>query len=121
MKIDVTSNGVQLFQRNKPPKYSVYSPQYIDSVKQRIVPVLGSIKKIKSAYTIWPFMDEPFHADTTSFDYSKYTGNAFKKMYGYEMPVNYAAAKKDPKKHLDFVNFQSSTFPRGLEADIQGS
>lgn len=110
MKIDVTSNGVQLFQRNQPPKYSVYSPRYIDSVKQRITPVLGNIKKIKSAYTIWPFMDEPFHADTTSFDYSRYAADAFKKIYGYEMPASYAAAKKDPKKHLDFVNFQSSTF-----------
>jgi hypothetical protein len=111
MKIDVTSNGVQLFKRNQPPKYNVYSPHYIDSVKKRIVPVLGNVKEVKSAYTIWPFMDEPFHADTTSFDYSRDVANAFRKIYNYDMPSSYAAAKKDPKKHLDFVNFQSSTFP----------
>ena len=111
MEIDITSNGVQLFKRNEPPKYSVYSPQYIDSVKQRIVPVLGSIKKVKSVHTIWPYMDEPFHADTTSFDYSIHAKNEFKKQYGYAMPANYASAKRDPKKHLEFVNFQSLTFP----------
>lgn len=45
MKIDFTSNGVQLFKRNDPPKYCVYSPEYLDSVRTRIEPVLGSVKK----------------------------------------------------------------------------
>lgn len=45
MKIDFTSNGVQLFKRNDPPKYCVYSPEYLDSVRTRIEPVLGNVKK----------------------------------------------------------------------------
>ncbi|MEJ7691983.1 beta-galactosidase trimerization domain-containing protein [Daejeonella sp.] len=111
MKIDLTSNGVQLFKRNIPPRYSVYSPEYIDSVKQMIEPVLGNIKKIKSPHSIFPFMDEPFHADTTSFDYSLQAKNEFQNQYGYSMPLSYLAAKRDPAKYLDFINFQSLTFP----------
>ncbi len=110
MKIDYTSNGVQLFKRNDPPLYSVYSTQYIDSVKKRIEPVLGNIRKIERPNTIFPFMDEPFHADTTAFDYSLPTSNEFKKQYGYAMPTSYGAVKKDFRKHLDFINFQSNTF-----------
>jgi len=110
MKIDCTSNGVQLFKRNDPPSHSVYSPEYIEEVKKSIEPVLGNIKKLENPHTIFPFMDEPFHADTTAFDYSSATKNEFKKQYGYAMPANYAVAKKDPKKYLDFINFQSSTF-----------
>ncbi len=111
MKIDLTSNGVQLFKRNDPPKHSVYSPRYLDSVKKMVGPVLGNIKKIKSPHYIWPFMDEPFHADTTSFDYSLLARDEFKNQYGYAMPGSYFAAKRDPKKYLDFINFQSMTFP----------
>jgi hypothetical protein len=110
MKIDWTSNGVQLFKRNDPPVYSVYSPEYMTEVKKQIEPVLGSVKKLSSPNTIFPFMDEPFHADTTAFDYRAVTAGEFKKQYGYAMPMSYAAAKKDPKKYLDFINFQSSTF-----------
>lgn len=110
MKIDWTSNGVQLFKRNDPPPYSVYSPEYVAEVKKQIVPVLGHVKKLVQPHTIFPFMDEPFHADTTAFDYRSITADAFQKQYGYAMPLSYAAAKKNPKHYLDFVNFQSSTF-----------
>lgn len=110
MKIDWTSNGVQLFKRNDPPAHSVYSPEYEAEMKSRIQPVLGSVKKLRSPSTIFPFMDEPFHADTTAFDYSPYAAGEFRKQYGYVMPASYAAAGKDPKKHLDFVNFQANTF-----------
>lgn len=110
MKIDYTSNGVQLFKRNDPPVHSVYSPQYMEEVRKRIEPVLGKVKTIENPYTMFPFMDEPFHADTTAFDYSASTSGEFKKRYGYAMPKNYAAARKDPRKHLDFVNFQSTMF-----------
>jgi hypothetical protein len=110
MKIDWTSNGVQLFKRNDPPVHSVYSPEYIAEVKKHIVPVLGGIKKLEHPNTIFPFMDEPFHADTTAFDYSLPTAGEFKKEYGYTMPASYAAAMSDPRKHLDFVNFQANTF-----------
>jgi len=110
MKIDWTSNGVQLFKRNDPPLYSVYTPEYMAEVKKRIDTVLGSVKKLANPNTIFPYMDEPFHADTTAFDYRLPTANEFKKQYGYAMPMSYAAARKNPKKHLDFINFQSSTF-----------
>ena len=110
MKIDFTSNGVQLFKRNDPPKYCVYSPEYLDSVRTRIEPVLGSVKKVSNPFTIFPFMDEPFHADTTSFDFREPVKRAFKKQYGYAMPTSYSVAKREPRKHLDFINFQSSTF-----------
>lgn len=110
MGIDFTSNGVQLFRRNDPPFCSIYEPEYIDSVRKRIEPVLGSVKRLEKPYSIYPFMDEPFHADTTAFDYSAATAKEYQKRYGYPMPKNYQMAKSDPKKHLDFVNFQSSTF-----------
>ena len=110
MKIDCTSNGVQLFERNNPPSLNIYSSEYIDEVKKRIEPVLGNIKKLENPYTTFPYMDEPFHADTTAFNYSQATKNEFKKQFGYAMPVNYSLARKDPKKYLDFVNFQSNTF-----------
>lgn len=110
MKIDWTTNGVQLFKRNAPPVHSVYSPEYIADVKKRIGPVLGDVKKLEHPNTIFPFMDEPFHADTTAFDYSAPTAVAFKKQYGYAMPASYSAAKSDPRKHLDFINFQANTF-----------
>jgi len=110
MKVDWTSNGVQLFKRNDPPPYSVYSPEYMNAVRKQIEPVLGSIKKLSNPNTMFPYMDEPFHADTTAFDYRKETADAFKMQYGYTMPASYAEAKKDPKKHLDFINFQSNTF-----------
>ena len=110
MKIDCTSNGVQLFQRNDPPKQDIYSSEYIGEVRKRIEPVLGNIKNLANPNTAFAYMDEPFHADTTAFNYSTSAKKEFKKQYNYEMPANYAAAKRDPKKHLDFVNFQSSTF-----------
>ncbi len=110
MKIDWTANGIQLFKRNDPPPFSVYSPEYMNEVKKKIEPVLGNVKKIANPNTIFPFMDEPFHADTTAFDYRLPTANEFAKQYGYAMPVSYSAAKKDPKKYLDFINFQSSSF-----------
>lgn len=110
MKIDWTSNGVQLFKRNDPPQYSVYSSEYLAAVKKQVEPVLGNVKKLDHPNTIFPFMDEPFHADTTAFDYRANTAAEFQKQFGYAMPLSYAAAKKDPKKHLDFINFQSGTF-----------
>src|SRR5690242_19628930 len=102
MKIDWTSNGVQHFKRNDPPQFSVYSPEYGAAVKKEIEPVLGNVKKLAHPNTIFPFMDEPFHADTTSFDYRPVTAAEFQKQFGYSMPLSYAAAKKDPKKYLDF-------------------
>ncbi len=110
MKIDYTSNGVQLFRRNAPPKYCVYTREYLDSVRTRIEPVLGRVKRIAQPHTIFPFMDEPFHADTTSFDYRSPVRRAFRAQYGYEMPHSYADARRDPLRHLNFMNFQSSVF-----------
>ena len=54
MKIDFTSNGVQLFKRNDPPKYCVYSQEYLDSVRTRIEPVLGNVKKVSNPFTKFP-------------------------------------------------------------------
>lgn len=122
MKIDYTSNGVQLFKRDAPPKYCVYTPEYLDSVRMRIEPVLGAVKRIASPHTIFPFMDEPFHADTTAFDFRGPVRRAFRAAYGYRMPLSYAAARRDPRKHLDFVNFQSSLFAeawRGIYREIK--
>lgn len=110
MKIDYTTNGVQLFKRNLPPEWSVYSPEYLKAVKERIEPVLGKVKELKSPHTIFPFMDEPFHADTTSFDYREDVAQHFFDQYGYTMPASYAQACQDAAKHLDFINFQSSLF-----------
>ena len=55
-------------------------------------------------------MDEPFHADTMSFDLREPARKAFEESYGYPMPESFTEARKDPRKYLDFINFQSSTF-----------
>ena len=107
MQIDYTTNGVQLFKRNEPSPICIYSPEYLQAVKNQINPVLGNVKKISNAATIFAYGDEPFHTDTTAYDYRKPVAEAFQKQFGYSMPTSYAAAKRDPKKHLDFMNFQS--------------
>ncbi len=110
MKVDYTTNGVQLFKRHDPPTPSVYSPDYMKKVRERIGPVLGNSRKIENLCTLYPFMDEPFHDDTTSFAYDKYSADQFRKKYGYAMPRSYAEAQADPRKHLDLVNFQTYLF-----------
>ena len=113
MKIDYTSNGVQMFQRKDPPEYCIYTPEYIENVRKKIEPVLGQVKKLSNPSTIFPFMDEPFHSDTTAFDYRDPVRHEFYKRYGYDMPRTYAEAKKDALKHLNFVNFQAAIFTDG--------
>ena len=110
MQIDYTTHGVQIFKRNEPADLCVYSPEYMDSVRTLIEPVLGGVKKLTAPHSLFPYIDEPFHADTTMFDYREPVRKAFQKKYGYRMPLSCAEAKRDPKKHLDFINFQSSIY-----------
>lgn len=110
MMLDCLTGGVELFHRNFPPEHSVFSPEYQEAMRAQIEPVLGGVRHVERPYSIFPFMDEPFHADTTSFDLSEAARQAFQKEYGYTMPGTFSEARKDPRKYMDFINFQSSTF-----------
>ena len=110
MKIDYRSHGVELFHRDFPPENCVFTRQYLDSMRTRIEPQLGNVRKFSNPYSIIPFMDEPFHRDTTSFDFSEAAQKVFKEKYGYPMPASFDEARKDPLLYMDFINFQSSTF-----------
>jgi len=110
MKLDCLTAGVELFHRQYPPKYSVFTPEYIDTVRTYMEQTLGPVRQVSSPYSVFPYMDEPFHADTTSFDLSEAAHKAFSERYGYPMPSSFTAARQDPLKYMDFINFQSSVF-----------
>src|SRR5665213_316632 len=113
MAIDYMTSGFEGFDRDHPPVTSVYSPQYRLEIKKRVDSGLAPIKDIKRIYTVFPFQDEPFHAVPESFDYSDYAKAEFNKRYGYSMPASPESVRKDPKKWLDLLNFQSNTFRDG--------
>jgi len=110
MMVDCLTGGIEGFHRVTPPEHSVFTQEYTDMMKARVEPVLGGVRNIQNAYTIFPFMDEPFHTDTTCFDYSEAAAMAFSEKFGYPMPATFAEARKDPVVYVDFINFQSSTF-----------
>lgn len=113
MGIDYMTSGFEGFTRDQPPKTSVYSPEYEGEVKQRIDSGLASLKEIRNLSTVFPFQDEPFHSGPGSFDYSKYAQAEFLYRYGYPMPMNVDSARKQPRKWLDLLNFQSNIFRDG--------
>jgi hypothetical protein len=113
MKINYVTGGFEIFKRDKPPAISVYSSQYPIAVKKRVELGLAPIKNIERAYTVFPFQDEPFHASPQSFDYSDDAKAEFNKRYAYPMPATLESVRGDPKKWLDLLNFQSTTFSDG--------
>ena len=110
MQIDFTTSGVELFGRQTPPQMSVFTQEYEDAMKERAEKVLGEVRQMRCPYSVFPYMDEPFHMDTTAFDLREPAREAFEKEYGYPMPASFSEARKDPRKYLDFINFQSSSF-----------
>ena len=110
MQIDFLSGGAELFHRETPPAHSVFTEEYFKEMSANIPGRFGAVKGIGNPYCIFPFMDEPFHADTMSFDLREPARKAFEESYGYPMPESFTEARKDPRKYLDFINFQSSTF-----------
>lgn len=110
MMIDCMSGGMELFHRQTPPEHSVFTQEYHDAMAAKVQATFGPVRNIEKAFTVFPFMDEPFHADTTCFDYREPAMEAFHKEYGYAMPASFAEARKDPLKYMDFINFQSSLF-----------
>jgi len=113
MKINYITAGFELFNREHAPLISVYSPRYAVAVKQKVEERLAPLRKIDNVYSLFPYQDEPFHAGPASFDYSKEAKDEFRKRYGYDMPAHPDSVRRDPKKWLDLLNFQSGTFPDG--------
>jgi hypothetical protein len=113
MAIDYMTSGFEGFDRDHPSVTSVYSPQYRAGLIQRVEAGLAPIQGIRRIATVFPFQDEPFHAGPESFDYSDDARAVFRKRYGYSMPLSAESARKDPKKWLDLLNFQSNTFRDG--------
>lgn len=113
MKINYITGGFEIFKREHAPATSVYSPQYIAAVKKGVDSALSPLKNIDRIYSVFPYQDEPFHASPESFDYSRYAKAEFYKRYGYPMPDSLEGVKNEPKKWLDLLNFQSTSFPDG--------
>ncbi|AHF16196.1 hypothetical protein NIASO_15635 [Niabella soli DSM 19437] len=113
MFIDYMTSGFEGFGRYAPPSTSVYAPQYAAEVKKRIDSGLAPIKNVKHIYSVFPFVDEPFHAGPESFDTSVYAKARFRDIYGYPMPAALDSVRNDPRQWLDLLNFQSNTFRDG--------
>ena len=113
MKVDFTTNGFEMFDRVHPPAISVYSPRYAEEVTKKVAVGLAPVKEIERIHTVFPFKDEPFHAGPESFDYSAEAKAEYKRQHGYDMPLSLESVKDDPGKWIDFLNFQSRTFPEG--------
>jgi len=113
MKVNYITGGLEIFKRDRAPSISVYSPFYAKEVKRRVDSALNPLAGIKRIFSVFPYQDEPFHAGPESFDYSLYARSEFAKRFGYSMPDSLTAVKDDPKKWLDFLNFQSGTFADG--------
>ena len=104
--------GVEIFGRDAPPKVSVFSPDYLGAVKEKLEPVLAEAKRLPDVRYLFCYQDEPFHAGPKSFDTSDFARQEFKRKYGYDMP-DVESARKSPRQWLDLLNFQSDTFPHG--------
>jgi hypothetical protein len=113
MSIDYMTAGFEGFDRNTPPSTSVYSPRYGAEVKKRVDSGLAPIKNFKNIYSVFPFVDEPFHAGPESFDLSEYAKARFRNVHGYPMPLDLDSVRNNPKRWLDLLNFQSNTFRDG--------
>ena len=112
MQIDFMTHGCELFDRDHSPEISVYDPKYGEQVKKKIEKELDQMKRIENIDHVFPYMDEPFHRKEF-LDYSEFSQSEFKTRYGYEMPLSFDQAKKNPKTQLDFLNFQSDIFRDG--------
>ena len=107
------NGGVENFGRDAAPAISVYAPDYSLAVRKNLAPVLAEAERIQGLDYIFCYQDEPFHAGPQSFDFSVETKQEFRKRFGYEMPLDMAAARESPKQWLDLINFQSDEFPAG--------
>lgn len=113
MFITAHLGSLELFGREAPPEPSVYSPEYAAAVRANVEQRIASIKNIPRLYNVFPYQDEPFHWGARSFAYSGPDKAEFAKRYGYDMPTDPDAIRSDPRKWLDFINFQSGIFPDG--------
>ena len=98
MKINFITGGFEIFNREHAPAISVYSPLYAGEVKKRVEFGLAALKSIERVNSVFPFQDEPFHANPESFDYSDEAKAKFVKDYGYAMPLSVELVRNDPKK-----------------------
>jgi len=113
MAIDYMTGGFEGFDRDRAPGTSVYSPHYRAEVNKRIDSSLAPLKNITHLHSVFPFLDEPFHAGPETFDLSQYAKAKFSSRYGYSMPLSLNEVHNHPKQLLDLLNFQSNTFRDG--------
>lgn len=104
-----SSQPVEMFNREKLPPVSVYSPQYPEVVRKRaegFVEWLGHYPRIAHAVL---YMDEPFWQHPNLWSMDKFTRAEFKKRYGYDLPTA-LEAQGDAKKWMDLLTFRSEQF-----------
>jgi len=100
----------ELFNRDEPPKFSLYSKEYAKEQKERIaqlIPALDPYPRLQYAY-LW--RDEPFHNGYKSFGYTDDEKLAFSKKYEYGLGLDPETARADPERWLDLLTFRSDYF-----------
>ncbi|MFA6240132.1 MAG: hypothetical protein WC655_04340 [Candidatus Hydrogenedentales bacterium] len=113
MFITAHLGALEQFGRDAPPEPSVFSPEYAAAVRAAVEGSLAGIKNVPRLYNAFPFQDEPFHWGPRSFAYGDPEKAEYLKRYGYDLPTGLDAVRSDPKKWLEFINFQSDIFPHG--------
>ena len=111
-QIDFMTHGHENFIRDEAPQVSVYDPKYEEVVRKNVKKGLAQLAQLTRPDYVFPYIDEPFHRKPF-LDYSAATRVEFKRRYGYAMPGSFEEACKNPRKQLDFLNFQSLIFRDG--------
>ncbi len=102
---------LEMFARDRMPDPCIYSRDYPVKVREYNKRKLAPLKDIARLYNVFTYQDEPFTVGTQYFSYSDETKAEFQKRYGYPLPEDLDAARKDPQTWLDLLNFRTAKFP----------
>jgi len=103
--------GLEKLKRDEPPEPSFYSDAYRAALDQRTDATLAEMAKHPGIASVFPMMDEPFHAGVESFGNTPEERDAFHKKFGYDLPGDAMAVRNDPQRWLDLINVRAGYFP----------
>lgn len=116
------TGGLEGFGRDTPPDPSVFSPEYIKTIRDRAEKALAWTKdpqQAKGLQYVFTFQDEPFHAGPDSFGHGEFEKQEFKRRYGYDLPDDPESVRDDPQRWLDVLNFHSDNYADGWRQTYQ--